>query len=53
MSHENSTSTPSSREDLIGMIRARLARLDKLEREGKKIADTTMLQAFINAVGKA
>ena len=38
---------------VIELVRARLARLDKLEREGKKIADTTMLQAFIKAVGKA
>ena len=50
MSHENTTSTHNSREDLLGLVRARLARLDKLEREGKKIADTQMLRAFIAAV---
>ena len=53
MSHDNSTALPASRADLIGMIRARLARLDKLEREGKKIADTQMLRAFIAAVARA
>ena len=52
MSNENST-TPSISEDLIGLVRARLARLDKLEREGKKIADTQMLRAFIAAVSRA
>lgn len=56
MSHDNSTTMhtrPTSRADLIGMVRSRLARLDKLEREGKKIADTQMLRAFIKAVGTA
>ena len=52
MSHENTT-TDTSREDLLGLVRARLARLDKLEREGKKIADTQMLRAFIAAVARA
>ena len=50
MNHENTTNTHNSSEDLLGLVRARLARLDKLERGGKKIADTQMLRAFIAAV---